>query len=141
MPLSLRSAAVSCMDEGMRDFARRYRFSLDDPDLRRMYEYELSAKRDQASREYYAKEEGRAEGIAEGRAEGRAEGIAEGRAKGIAEGRAKGIAEERARSITHTVRSMLHSGISTTIIYNCVDASHEEVDAIIAKIRSGELHG
>ena len=109
----------------MRDFARRYRFSLDDPDLRRMYEYELSAKRDQASREYYAKEEGRAEG----------------RAEGIAEGRAKGIAEERARSITHTVRSMLHSGISTTIIYNCVDASREEVDAIIAKIRSGELHG
>ena len=128
-PLSLRSAAVSCMDEGIIDFARRYRFSLDDPDLRRMYEYELSAKRDQASREYYAKEEGRAEGIAEGRAEG------------IAEGRAKGIAEERARSITHTVRSMLHSGISTTIIYNCVDASREEVDAIIAKIRSGELHG
>ena len=113
------------MTEGMRDFARRYRFSLDDPDLRRMYEYELSAKRDQASREYYAKEEGRAEG----------------RAEGIAEGRAKGIAEERARSITHTVRSMLHSGISTTIIYNCVDASREEVDAIIAKIRSGELHG
>ena len=113
----------------MRDFARRYRFSLDDPDLRRMYEYELSAKRDQASREYYAKEEGRAEGIAEGRAEG------------IAEGRAKGIAEERARSITRTVRSMLHSGISTTIIYNCVDASRDEVDAVIAKIRSGELHG
>ena len=133
MPLSLRFAVVNCMDEGMRDFARRYRFSLDDPDLRRMYEYELSAKRDQASRVYYAKEEGRAEGIAEGRAEGRAEGIAEGRAKGIA--------EERARSITHTVRSMLHSGISTTIIYNCVDASREEVDAVIAKIRSGELHG
>ena len=105
------------MDEGMRDFARRYRFSLDDPDLRRMYEYELSAKRDQASREYYAKEEGRAEGIAEGRAEGIAKGI------------------------TKVIRGMLRNGMPTEIIYNCVGESREEVDAIIAKIRSGELHG
>ena len=93
----------------MRDFARRYRFSLDDPDLRRMYEYELSAKRDQASREYYAKEEGRAEGRAEG--------------------------------ITKVIRGMLRNGMPTEIIYNCVGESREEVDAIIAKIRSGELHG
>ena len=53
------------MTEGMRNFANRYQFSLSDPDLRRMYEYELSALRDQASREEYAKETGRAEGIAQ----------------------------------------------------------------------------
>ncbi len=39
------------MTEGMRKFATRYQFSLNDPDLRRMYEYELSAIRDQQSRE------------------------------------------------------------------------------------------
>ena len=56
---------LSSMTEGMRNFANRYQFSLSDPDLRRMYEYELSALRDQASREEYAKETGRAEGIAQ----------------------------------------------------------------------------
>ena len=40
------------MTEGMRAFAKRYKVSLNDPDLRRMYDYEMSAKRDQASRDY-----------------------------------------------------------------------------------------
>ena len=51
------------MTEGMRAFARRYQISLNDPDLRRMYDYEMSAKRDQASREYNAVMKGRIEGI------------------------------------------------------------------------------
>lgn len=37
------------MTEGMSAFARRYNVSLNDPDLRRMYDLEMSAKRDQAS--------------------------------------------------------------------------------------------
>ncbi|MDO4371902.1 MAG: hypothetical protein Q4D43_11290, partial [Clostridia bacterium] len=41
----------------------RYKVSLNDPDLRRMYDYEMSAKRDQASREYNAVMKGRTEGI------------------------------------------------------------------------------
>ena len=54
---------LSSMTEGMRNFAKRYRVSLDDPDLRRMYDYEMSAKRDQASREYNAEMKGRADVI------------------------------------------------------------------------------
>ena len=46
------------MTEGMRKFATRYQFSLNDPDLRRMYEYELSARRDQESREQNAERRG-----------------------------------------------------------------------------------
>lgn len=43
---------LSNMTEGMRAFAKRYKVSLNDPDLRRMYDYEMSAKREQASRDY-----------------------------------------------------------------------------------------
>ena len=49
---------LSDMTEGMRKFATRYQFSLNDPDLRRMYEYELSARRDQESREQNAERRG-----------------------------------------------------------------------------------
>ena len=49
---------LSGMTEGMRKFATRYQFSLNDPDLRRMYEYELSARRDQESREQNAERRG-----------------------------------------------------------------------------------
>ena len=51
------------MTEGMRAFAKRYQVSLNDPDLRRMYDYEMSAKRDQASREYNAEMKGRTDVI------------------------------------------------------------------------------
>ncbi len=51
---------LSGMTEGMRKFATRYQFSLNDPDLRRMYEYELSAIRDQQSREQNAEKRGEA---------------------------------------------------------------------------------
>lgn len=49
---------LSNMTEGMRTFAKRYKVSLDDPELRRMYDYEMSAKRDMASREYNAEMRG-----------------------------------------------------------------------------------
>lgn len=54
---------LSSMTEGMRAFAKRYQVSLNDPDLRRMYDYEMSAKRDQASREYNAEMKGRTDVI------------------------------------------------------------------------------
>lgn len=57
------------MTEGMRAFATRYKVSLTDPDLKRIYDLEMSAKRDQASAMYYARSEGRAEGRVEGRME------------------------------------------------------------------------
>ena len=44
-------------------YAKRYQVSLNDPDLRRMYDYEMSAKRDQASREYNAEMKGRTDVI------------------------------------------------------------------------------
>lgn len=50
------------MTEGIRAFARQYKISLTDPDLKRVYDLEMSAKRDQVSAMYYARSEGRVEG-------------------------------------------------------------------------------
>lgn len=55
---------LSNMTEGMRAFAKRYKVSLNDPDLRRMYDYEMSAKRDQASRDYNSEMRGEKRGEA-----------------------------------------------------------------------------
>ena len=101
---------LSSMTEGMRAFARRYQISLNDPDLRRMYDYEMSAKREQASREYNAEMIGHAKGMAQGITQG----------------------------ITQVVRGMLHNGIPVDVIYKCVDAPRADVDAIIAEIRAND---
>ena len=92
---------LSGMTEGMRKFATRYQFSLNDPDLRRMYEYELSARRDQESREQNAEKRG------------------------------------ETRTYEKVIRGMLRNGVSSDIIYNCVDVPRSEVDAIISKVRAG----
>lgn len=55
---------LSNMTEGMRAFAKRYKVSLNDPDLRRMYDYEMSAKREQASRDYNSEMRGEKRGEA-----------------------------------------------------------------------------
>lgn len=99
---------LSNMTEGMRAFANRYKVSLNDPDLRRMYNYEMSAKRDQASRDYNNRMEGRKEGLQEGRKE----------------------------SQISVVRRALAQNLSKEIIYALVDAPRHEVDAIIAKVQS-----
>lgn len=99
---------LSGMTEGMKAFAKRYKVSLDDPNLRRMYDYEMSARRDQASREYNAEMKGRVEGRAEGRVEERA----------------------------HIIRGMLKKGMPAEIICECTGASKAEVDALLAKMRT-----
>ena len=64
---------LSSMTKGMRTFARRYNRAMNDPHLRALYEYELSARLDDATRLDSAKKEGRAEGIEKGLTEGRME--------------------------------------------------------------------
>ena len=46
------------MTDEMRAFAEKYGISLTDPDLKRIYDLEMSAKRDWASALYNAKNEG-----------------------------------------------------------------------------------
>ena len=65
---------LAAMTEGMGTFAKKYNLALNDPRVRALYEYEMSAKMDEATRLSNARTEGigigRAEGIGIGRAEG-----------------------------------------------------------------------
>lgn len=103
---------LSNMTEGMKAFAKRYRISLNDPDLRRMYDYEMSAKREQASRDYNSK----MMGIEIGRKEGRAEGMN--------------------HAWLSVVRRALAQGLPADVIYTLIDAPRAEIDALIAKVQS-----
>lgn len=58
------------MTEGLRAFAQKYDRSISDPKLRRLYELDLSARRDERAIVKSARAEGRAEGMAEGEARG-----------------------------------------------------------------------
>ena len=133
-----KSVQANDMTEGMRNFAQRYQFSLSDPDLRRMYEYELSARRDQASREEYAKETGRAEGMEQGIAQGMKQGIAKGMEQGVAKGMAQGIEQGKMQGMQQAIRGMLQNGLSVDMICKCINIPHSEVEAVAAKIRAGE---
>ncbi len=52
---------LETMTEGMRDFAERYKLAMNDPDLRGLYELDLSARRDHNTMINAAKREGRLE--------------------------------------------------------------------------------
>ena len=69
------------MDEGLRKFAEEYRIALNDPDLKRIYDFYMSGVIDEALRVNHARREGYAEGEAKGRVEGEAKGRAEGEAR------------------------------------------------------------
>ena len=96
------------MDEGLRKFAEEYRIALNDPDLKRIYDFYMSGVIDEALRVNHARREGKAEGYAEGEARGRAEGEARGRAEGKAEGlleaarnlKLEGLSAEKIAKIT-----------------------------------------
>lgn len=84
---------------------------MNNPNLRRMYDYEMSARRDQASREYNAE--------------------MKGFKKGQEEARLK-IRNERMKSIC----SMMSDGLSMDAIYKYAGAPKEEVESIITEIRT-----
>lgn len=95
------------MTEGMRAFAKKYNRSLTDPKLRALYELELSAQRDQASRDYSMKMEG------------------------IEEERRRNLAERK-----ESIRSMLADGFPMSAIYKYGGANKADIDAIIAQLRT-----
>ncbi len=141
------------MTEGMQAFAEKYRISLTDPDLKRIYDLEMSAKRDQASALYNAKNEGielgMQKGLAEGEALGLKKGLAEGEAlglkkglaegealglkKGLAEGEALGLNKGRAEVEAIAVKGMATQGLSSDFIAQCLKMSQEMVEEILAK--------
>lgn len=98
---------LSEMTEGLRAFAAKYNVSLVDPDLKRMYDYEMSAKRDHASAIAQAENRGEQRGIQKGR-------------------------DEERRTI---IANMVRNGTPEEIIYKSVDAPRSKIDAIIAETK------
>ena len=82
---------LGAMTEGLGTFAKKYNLAVNDPRVRALYEYEMSAEMDDATRISSAGREGHMEGRKEGRMEGRMEGRKEGRMEGTRDERLKSI--------------------------------------------------
>ena len=76
-------------EDGIEEALNTMQYANSDAHIRDLMESRQKAIHDQASREYFAREEGIAEGIEKGKAEGKAEGIAEGKTEGNIEGKAE----------------------------------------------------
>lgn len=131
-------AVLSGMTEGLMNFAKRYNYAINDPELIRRYRMIEDGKRDIATRisvaEKKAEARGRAEGEARGRAEGMAEGEARGRAEGRAEGEARGKAEGRAegeaKKSREIARDMRNAGIAISLIASITGLSENEITSL-----------
>lgn len=108
------------ISNGMRAFAEKHNLSLGDPNLRGLYEYELSAIRDEKEFLRSARLEGLEEGVQMGRLEGRREGLSEGRL------------EERMTII----RALLSNEVPLEVIYNTINAPRVEIDKMIESLRA-----
>ena len=114
------------MDEGLRKFAEEYRIALNDPDLKRIYDFYMSGVIDEALRVNHARREGKAEGYAEGEARGRAEGEARGRAEGEARGRAEGKAE----GLLEAARNLKLEGLSAEKIAKITGLPQKTIESL-----------
>ena len=101
------------------NFAKRYNYAINDPELIRRYRMIEDGKRDIATRISVAEKRARAEGEARGRAEGRAEGEAKGEARGRAEGKAQQNREN--------ARGMKNAGIAVSLIASITGLSEDEI--------------
>ena len=101
------------------------------------YESDEKRVRDNQSALDYAKDVGKAEGIAEGiekgKAEGKAEGIAEGIEKGKAEGIVEGIEKGKAQLTLDFALRMLDNGIPKNVISNLTGLSFSEIEELSKK--------
>ncbi len=98
------------MTEGLQNFAKRYNYAINDPELIRRYRMIEDGKRDIATRISVAERRGEARG----RAEGRAEGIAEGERK----------------TLLRLARTLKNRGYPLNEIAETTGLSPEEVDAL-----------
>lgn len=105
---------LSDMTEGLQNFAKRYNYAINDPELIRRYRMIEDGKRDIATRISVAERRGEARGEARGRAEGRAEGIAEGERK----------------TLLRLARTLKNRGYPLNEIAETTGLSPEEVDAL-----------
>ena len=98
---------LSGMTEGLRNFAKRYNYAINDPELIRRYRMIEDGKRDIATRISVAEKRARAEGEARGEMRGRAEGMAQAKRE--------------------TARGMRDAGIAVSVIASITGLSENEI--------------
>ena len=114
--------ALSEMSEGLRNFAKRYNYAINDPELIRRYRMVEDGRRDVATRIAVAE----ARGIEIGEARGREIGEARGREIGEAKGREIG----EARKNRENARAMRNAGIDVALIAQITGLDEAEIEAL-----------
>lgn len=97
---------LSEMSEGLRNFAKRYNYAINDPELIRRYRMVEDGKRDVATR------------------------IAVAEARGIEIGEARGEAKGEARKNRENARAMKKAGIEIEIIAQITGIGEAEINAL-----------
>jgi hypothetical protein len=110
--------ALSEMSEGLKNFAKRYNYAINDPELIRRYRMVEDGKRDVATRI----------AVAEERAEARGREIGEARGREIGEARGREIGE--ARKNRENARAMRNAGIDVALIAQITGLDEAEINAL-----------
>ena len=118
--------ALSEMSEGLKNFAKRYNYAINDPELIRRYRMVEDGKRDVATRIAVAEEKAEARGREIGEARGREIGEAIGREIGEARGREIG----EARKNRENARAMRNAGIDVALIAQITGLAEAEINAL-----------
>ena len=110
--------ALSEMSEGLKNFAKRYNYAINDPELIRRYRMVEDGKRDVATRI----------AVAEEKAEARGREIGEARGREIGEARGREIGE--ARKNRENARAMRNAGIDVALIAQITGLGEAEINAL-----------
>jgi len=110
--------ALSEMSEGLKNFAKRYNYAINDPELIRRYRMVEDGKRDVATRIAAAEE----------KAEARGREIGEARGREIGETRGREIGE--ARKNRENARAMRDAGIDVALIAQITGLDEAEINAL-----------
>lgn len=109
---------LSEMSEGLKNFAKRYNYAINDPELIRRYRMVEDGKRDVATRIAAAEE----------KAEARGREIGEARGREIGETRGREIGE--ARKNRENARAMRDAGIDVALIAQITGLDEVEINAL-----------
>ena len=110
--------ALSEMSEGLKNFAKRYNYAINDPELIRRYRMVEDGKRDVATKIAVAGE----------KAEARGREIGEARGREIGEARGREIGE--ARKNRENARAMRDAGIDVALIAQITGLDEAEINAL-----------
>ena len=98
------------VSEGLRNFAARYHYAINDPNLIRHYRMIEDGKRDIATKLYVAEQRGLEQGLKQGREQGLEQGREQGLEQGLKQGREQGLEQGREQGLEQGLKQGLKQG-------------------------------